>query len=90
MTTFLVQRDLPGITPEQLTGAGLRAKTCCAEMTAEGQEVQWLRSFYLPETQQALCYFCGPSREAIEEVNRRARIPFTSVVEAQEMTPNSV
>ena len=40
MAYFVVHRDLPGITPEALTGAGLRAKTCAAEMTAEGQTVR--------------------------------------------------
>ncbi len=90
MTTFLVTRTLPGITPEQLAGAGVRAKTCCAEMSEEGQEVQWVRSFFLPQTEQTHCYFSGPSREAIEEVNKRAQIPFTSVVEVHEMTPDSI
>lgn len=40
MALFVVQRDLPGITPEALAGAGLRAKTCAAEMTGEGQPVR--------------------------------------------------
>ncbi len=90
MPKFVVQRDLPGITPEALAGAGLRAKTCCAEMTSEGQQVSWLRSFYLPETEQTHCYFEGPSKEAIEEVNKRAQIPYTQVMEVQEMTPAGV
>ncbi len=87
---FLVTRSLPGVTPEQLAGAGVRAKTCCAEMAEEGQDVRWIRSFFLPEAQQTHCYFSGPSPEAIEEVNKRAQIPFTSVVEVREMTPDSV
>ncbi len=90
MAKFVVQRDLPGITPEALAGAGLRAKTCCAEMTAEGQQVEWIRSFFLPEAQQTHCYFEGPSREAIAEVNQRAQIPFTKISEVQEMTPDGV
>ena len=40
MPMFVVERELPGITPEMLTSAGLRAKTCCAELTAEGQEIK--------------------------------------------------
>jgi Nickel responsive protein SCO4226-like len=90
MAKYVVERHLPGVTPEALAGAGLRAKTCCAEMTAEGQQVSWLRSFYLPEAQQTHCYFEGPSREAIEEVNQRAQIPFTRIVEVHEMTPEGV
>ena len=90
MPKFVVHRDLPGITPDALAGAGVRAKTCCAEMSAEGQEVTWLRSFFLPESEQTHCYFEGPSKEAVEEVNNRAQIPFKEVVEVQEMTPTDV
>lgn len=40
MAYFVVQRDLPGVTPEILKSAGMRAKTCCSEMTNEGQSVR--------------------------------------------------
>ena len=59
MATFVVQRDLPGITPEALQSAALRSKSCCAEMTSEGEPVRWIRSFFQPETQQTNCYYEG-------------------------------
>ena len=90
MSCYVVERDLPGITPEALQSAGLRAKSCCAEMTTEGQSVKWLRSFYLPETAQTHCYFEAASKAAVEEANQRARIPFTRIVEVMEMTPDAV
>jgi hypothetical protein len=90
MATFVVKRDLPGITPEALQSAGLRAKTCCAEMTSEGQPVRWIRSFFLPETAQTHCYFEGATKEAVEEANTRAQIPFTLVTAVVEMTPDAV
>lgn len=90
MPLFVAKRDLPGITPDALMSAGMRAKTCCAEMTQEGQPVRWVRSFYLPESAQTHCYFEAPSREAVEEANTRARIPFTQIVPVMEMTPDSV
>ena len=40
MSYFVVECDLPGITPEAIQSAGLRAKSCCAEMTSEGQSVK--------------------------------------------------
>jgi Protein of unknown function (DUF4242) len=64
MAQFVVKRDLPGVTLEALQSAGLRAKTCCAEMTQEGQPVRWIRSFYMPETSQTHCYFEAANREA--------------------------
>ena len=90
MAMFVVKRDLPGITPEALQSAGLRAKTCCAQMSAEGESVRWIRSFFLPVTEQTHCYFDAASKEAVEEANTRARIPFTEIVEVVELTPEAV
>ena len=90
MSLYVVKRDLPGITPDALQSAGVRAKTCCAEMTGEGQSVRWVRSFYLPETAQTHCYFEASGKAAVEEAQQRARIPFTQIVEVMEMTPDTV
>lgn len=90
MPRFLVERELPGITPEQLQAAGIRAKTCCEEMTDEGSEVSWVRSFYLPESERTFCVFDAPERDLVAEANRRAAIPFVAIHDAQEMTPETV
>jgi len=90
MAYFVVERNLPGITPEMLQSAGTRAKTCCSEMTNEGQSVRWIRSFFLPATAQTHCYFEAARLETVEEANKRARIPFTHIAEVVEMTPESV
>lgn len=88
--SFVVTRELPGITPEALSGAGARAKSCAAVITEEGTEVSWMRSFFIPETEQTHCYFEAPNAEAVAEVNRRANIPCKSIKEVQEMTPDAV
>jgi hypothetical protein len=90
MSYFVVERDLPGVTPEILASAGVRAKSCCAEIPGEGQPVRWVRSFFLPETAQTHCYFEAASKAAVEEANTRARIPFRQIVEVVEMTPEMV
>lgn len=90
MPLFVVERELPGITPDALQSAGLRAKTCCAEMTDEGQKVRWVRSFFLPESSKTHCYFEGVNAHAVEEVNQRARIPYVKISEVVEMTPDLV
>ena len=90
MPYFVVQRKLPGVSPEELAGAGLRAKTCCAEMTEEGTAVRWIRSFFLPETEETHCYFEGPSVNAIKEANERANIPFNAIREVVELSPDSI
>lgn len=90
MPTFVVKRTLPGITREALVSAGVRAKTCGAEMEREGQSVRWIRSFFLPESSQTHCYFDAPTKQAVEEINKRAKIPFVEVSEVVELTPDSV
>jgi hypothetical protein len=90
MPLFVVERELPGVTPEALQSAGIRAKSCCAEMTSEGQPVRWIRGFFLPDAAQTHCYFEAGSKAAVEEANQRARIPFERIVEVVEMTPEMV
>jgi len=90
MSMFVVKRDLPGVTPEVLQSAGVRAKSCCTEMTQEGHPVRWIRSFFLPETAETHCYFEAASKQAVEEANQRARIPFVEIREVIEMTPDSI
>ncbi len=90
MSLYVVERHLPGITPDQLSGAGLRAKTCAAEMTGEGQPVRWVHSYFLPESEHTHCYFEAQTAEAVKEVNERAQIPFTKISEVQELVPDAV
>ncbi len=90
MASYVVKRHLPGITLEALTGAGLRAKSCAAEMTEEGTPVRWLRSFFIPETEETHCYFEAPSSDAVKEVNERANIHFSKIHEVQELIPEAV
>ena len=90
MGCFVVERSLPGITTDELSGAGLRVKTCASEMTQEGKEVRWLRSFFLPEKEQTYCFFEAPSAEVVKDLNERAQIPFVSISEVKELTPDSL
>jgi hypothetical protein len=90
MPTFVAIRSLPGITPDGVHGAGARISTCAASMQTEGTRVKWLRSFFLPETSQTHCYFEGPDRATIVDLNERAGLPFERLVEVAEMTPDSV
>lgn len=90
MAYFVVHRSLPGIDQDQLASAGLRAKSCCSEMTHEGKEVRWIRSYFLPKTEQTQCYFEAPNVELVREANERAQIPFQEIHEAEEMSPEMV
>ena len=43
MATYLVERDLPGVTMEQLAAAQKRAIQVGKDLTAQGREVRYIR-----------------------------------------------
>jgi hypothetical protein len=85
MTKYIVERYLPGITPDQLTAAAESAKSTTATMTQEGTPVQYLRSTFLPGEEKCFCLFEGPSADAVRTANDRAQIPYERIVEAMHL-----
>ena len=82
MGQYIVERHLPGITPEQLAAAAGSAKQTAAAMTEEGTPVRYLRSTFVPAEEKCVCLFEGPSADAVKAVNERAQLPYERVVEA--------
>ena len=87
MTVYMVERDLPGITMEQLGGAQKAAIETSQDFTSKGKQVRYILSTYVPGDNQAMCIFEAPSSLLVEEVNQAVNIPFTRVVEAMGLTP---
>jgi muconolactone delta-isomerase len=90
MQQYMVERHLPDFPPDQLPGAAAAAKQKSAELTAEGREVSYVRSTYVPEGEKCYCLFEGSSREAVEEVQTRAGLPFEQIHEAAFLTADDV
>ncbi len=87
MTVYMVERDLPGITLEQLGGAQKAAIETSEEFTSRGKQVRYIRSTYVPGDSKVMCLFEASGQQLVEEVNQAANIPFTRVVEAMDLTP---
>ena len=87
MTTFLVDRDLPGMTRDQLAAARRAAAETARRFTAEGKPVRYIRSLFLPQEARCLCLFEANDAECVRSLNDTAQIPFTSVTEALELSP---
>jgi len=83
----MVERDLPGIKMEQLAAAQKRAIEVGKELTAQGKEVRYIRSTFVPGQNKCMCLFEAPNPENVREANERAQIPFTRIVEAVDLTP---
>ncbi len=89
MATFLVLRQLPGVTRDQPAAAQQAATDAASRCTSDGRMVQYLGGFFLPGAGRAICIFGADSAADIAMVNQQAGVPFTEVFEAIEMRPRA-
>jgi len=87
MPVYMVERDLPGVTTAQLGDAQTAAIAAGRELTAKGKKVRYIRSTFVPGESRCMCLFEASGPELVKEVNEKARIPFTRIVEALDLTP---
>ena len=90
MAQYMVERHLPNFPADQLPAAAAAAKAKSEELSKEGQRVEYLRSTYIPEGQKCYCLFEGASRQAVEEVQKRAGLPYEKIHEAAFLTAQEV
>ena len=72
MDIYIVERELPGITREQLAGAQGAAISTSQQFTVQGTPVRHIRSTLVPDE---------------SDVNTAAKLPFARIVRALDLTP---
>lgn len=87
MSVFMVERDLKGISMEQLGGAQKAAIAEAEKMRGEGQSIGYIRSTFAPDDGRCMCLFDGENAEQVKALNDRAGLPYTQVVAAMDLTP---
>lgn len=87
MPVYMVDRNLPGITMDQLASAQKAAIATSERFTAEGKNVRYIRSTFVPGESRCMCLFEASNPELVKEVNQAAQIPFERVVEAKDLAP---
>jgi Protein of unknown function (DUF4242) len=87
---YMVERHLPGFPPDQLPAAAGAAKAKASELTGEGTAVAYIRSTWVPVGERCYCLFEGSSRDAVEEVQRRAGLPYEQIHDAAFLTADAV
>ncbi len=87
MPIYLVDRHLPGITKEQLAAAQKAAIETGQRFTAQGKKVRFIRSTFVPGEAHCMCLFEAENPQVVKELNETAKIPFTRVIEAEDLTP---
>ena len=80
MTTFLVERRLPGLTREHLATVQRSLQA-----VAEAAGVRYVRSTWLPAQVRCLCLFEAETADAVKRVNETAQVPFVAVTEAVDL-----
>lgn len=84
---YLVDRDLPGITMDQLVQAQQAAISTSRKFTADGIPVRYIRSTFIPGESRLMCLFESGDAGSVKSVNEAAHLPYTRVVEALDLTP---
>ncbi|HEX8844824.1 MAG TPA: DUF4242 domain-containing protein [Pyrinomonadaceae bacterium] len=88
MAVYMVERDLPGVTTDQLAAAQKAAIETGEQFTAEGKNVRYIRTTFVPDEAHCMCLFEADNADLVREVNEAAQIPFTRIVEAMDLTPS--
>ncbi len=87
MAIYLVDRVLPGMTPEQLVLRQQAVLRMIPQFTERGKLARYLRSTFVPEEAHCFCLFQAASAKAVQEVNEAAQFPFTRIIQALELDP---
>jgi len=85
VASFLVFRDLPGVTRAQYTALQQAASDPARRTSAAGRQVSYRGGFFLPATAQAICIFDADTAADVTAVNQRAGVPVTDIVEAVDL-----
>jgi hypothetical protein len=87
MNIYLVDRELPGVTLEQLAAAQKAAIETSQRFAEEGNPVRYIRTAWVPSEAHVMCMFEAENVQAVRDVNESAGIPFTRILEAMDLTP---
>lgn len=87
MSIYMVERNLKGISMEDLGGAQKAAIAKAKEMTADGTSVKYIRSTFAPDDGRCMCLFEATSDADVKRLNDEAGLPYERVVEALDLTP---
>ena len=87
MGTYMVERNLKGISMADLGGAQKAAIGKAAEMKTAGTDISYIRTTFAPEDGRCMCLFEADSEADVKRLNDQAELPYDRVVEALDLTP---
>ena len=87
MATYMVERNLEGISMEDLGGAQKAAIGMAEQLTAGGMSIRYIRPTFAPDDGRCMCLFEAGSADDVKRLNDDAGLPYNKVVEALDITP---
>lgn len=87
MPVYLVNRELAGISMEDLAAAQRAAIRTADSFRQDGEAVRYLRSVFVPSTGQCRCLFEADDAATVARVQDVAALPYEDVVEALDLPP---
>ena len=87
MSVFMVERDLAGISMDDLAGAQKAAIATAETMREAGSDISYVRSTFAPEDGRCMCLFDAETADQVKALNDTAGLPYTKVVPALDLTP---
>ena len=87
MTVYMVERNLKGIAMSDLAAAQRSAISTSNEYAAKGTPMRYIRSTFAPEDGRCMCLFEASNVEDVKRLNEEAKLPYSRVVEALDLTP---
>jgi len=83
----MVERDLKGISMEDLGAAQKTAISMAQNMSAAGTDITYIRSTFAPDDGRCLCLFDAASDTEVKRLKDEAGLPYSRVVPALDLTP---
>ncbi len=87
MPVYMVERELKGIALSDLAAAQQSAIQKAKDYKASGTPMRYIRSTFAPEDGRCMCLFEADKADDVRRLNEEAKIPYTRVVEALDLTP---
>ena len=87
MKVYMVERNLKGIAMSDLAAAQKLAIETSNQYAAKGTPMRYIRSTFTPEDGRCMCLFEANSSDSVKQLNDEAKIPYSRVVEALDLTP---
>jgi len=87
MTVFMVERELKGIPMNHLAAAQKAAIDTANAYAANGTPMRYIRSTFAPADGRCMCLFEANSAADVKKLNDEAKLPYSRIVEALDLTP---